>query len=198
MKKIPDLRLKGDGVAGLHHPFTFDSARLLAEQFEFFSCYPLRDKLNEAADSYYLWNNADKLPASSTQRDFLEELERRAKALEEALIKLGGFTYELSNGVDLGRMKCELHRLAINANVAGSQLSNDPPGRDKDVVFHKLLKALRYIYTEGTGRHDKLTRDSINECYKGHFYSFVCECSRIIRVDKSETAIGRAISKVIT
>lgn len=197
MKKIPDLRLKGAGVAGVFHPFTEEGAAKLAEQFGFLSGYQLREKLNDAADNYYLWSNSERLPNSSTRKDFLDEMERRAKALLEALVKDGGcMRRELGVGVDLEGLKLMLRRLAINAKVARNELPRDRPGRGKDIAYHGLLRNLRDIYTQGTGRTNKITWDDYKGCYAGHFFNFVVECLPVVGVAKEKSAVGQDISRM--
>jgi len=102
---------------------------------------------------------------------------------------------ELGYRVDLIKLGIDLRQLIFNADMAMSKVQRSESGRDKDIAYDGLLKDLRAVYQEGTGRDDWVTWDDSKGSYRGNFFTFVVKCSRIICRYKGESAIGKAITR---
>lgn len=141
-------------------------------------------------------------PTGKERQQFLAELIDRARLLQDALNKLDGTAnkviYEaagfLHNGksLDLRALAKQVKLLQWAASAARSDIPHSKAGRHANVPLLEMLAKLWRMYVEEFGPSAKrLTR--VGDLYSGKFFRFAWDATRIVGLNNSNNALGKAI-----
>lgn len=136
-------------------------------------------------------------------RDFLKKMARRAKALQESLIRVGGVGVERSaildaigtDNFDLDDLNRRVGVLFVGATIGAKQLKRTRSGRRGDQETLRLLCKLFELNVEVFG--ESAPRITKADDYQGRFFDFADDVLQLFGIQKSNAALGKAIEKAI-
>ena len=181
--------------------FTEENTLPIAQQFDFDLDYPLADRLDETADWYLGWAQAERegctgKPTGREAATFLREGSEHAKALADWLDRLGlarGHLLDVCPSLDLDVIRNHVRLLKGLAGQAARRVTL--ARRTPDANFHRLLQKLIRIYWEGTGRRDRITWSPVESVSSGPLLDFVQACFERMGIKMPPLTIGRALRR---
>ncbi len=169
--------------------------------------FNLQEALEEAARDYLMLDSMQQRELlHAEKKEYLEEVNKRAIALEECLRKMGAQTRSEIAGAwgNLSgkerwksRIEGDVHRLALASRRALLRLPKHKGGKPLDEAFHRLIDRLLDIYRESTGKPLRLSRGSSEHHanFQGPFFRFVFDCLTLMGIKKSNIALGRELQR---
>jgi hypothetical protein len=220
-KHLPDV---SGPIFTLRDTLDQERVRDLAKHHQIADDYDLCGKLEDAAFWYDLLtaSNERRLPHSK-HKDYLRELLKRAKDLEDALRSMNSelawqlhqaWPHLASKDDWRSRMQEDARNLARAANRAVENLPSTKGGRPMDEAFKRLLDTLIDTYEESTGKKagyqceepyydylDELDNDegSVDDNekrrYLGPFIDFATQALELFGIKKTNVALGKALER---
>ncbi len=207
-RDLPDLRPRvhsfpepPDADGNVPEPPSTEQIEALARKHK----YPVGfDLVNPIHSAWFWWNGRTQTepePPMAVHRSFLEEMARRAEALEESLTKAGSVERSAildtvgTHNVDFENLRQSIQWLRRGAAAGAAKLKPTRAGPRGDEETLRLLCKLFDLNVKAFGQN--APRITKAEKYEGRFFDFAADVFQMFGIRKSNKALGKAIEKAI-